>query len=160
MPDRASHRKAIEALSQFRQKQAAERDRLTAELAAAEREYRTWVDPKTRFDRARNLLGTFEHNDSVRCADLEAQVSVAADPRIAKAIAALGDEVRLTNNAFTSWGYTNNGDACRARLKAIQSATDELKRLLLVDHDDVAGAIRKILGSIPTLSELELAHHA
>ena len=51
-----SHSAALARLRKFRESQAAERAKLTAELEASKAAYEEWVSPKRRLDKAKSML--------------------------------------------------------------------------------------------------------
>jgi hypothetical protein len=159
------HAIAIANRKTWQATQAAERERLTKELAEAEAIYKAWVEPKARFDRARSALQTFEIADSQRSAEAEARIVNSADPLIAKMIRECERLGRENGNLMSEWAELTDKRAVRksnyaaieTRRLAIKKAAEDLRALQHVECDDVPARVREIMSTIPSLGELEFA---
>jgi chromosome segregation ATPase len=152
-----AHAEAIAAHKQLVANQAATRQRLTDELAATEAEYHKWLDPKTRYERAKNDTRQFHAESAARIAEAERKVRETADPRILAAIQSLDRELEQISLSFSAHarrapGQPSRAEALDAKTKAIQEARAALEVLILHDVVDVEAAIQKIESRIPAVT--------
>src|SRR5262245_3644282 len=142
--DSTSHAAAVENLRQFRERQSAERERLTAALATAEREYKKWLTPKQRFEKAKSELLTFEVADSKDHAAMQCAVEAAAPAIVRETFTEVGRQRERSGLQFQTFGNTHNGELIAKLNAALEQARDELRHLLETPVDDANAAVRAI----------------